>query len=103
MDISQTNQDPRECKHYDADGNLCERRKHKADVDGTYWVDPCHLFHGYQCPDFTPKTPQLCAQYGVDGGCHEHSQKHGSTHVSIRCKAECGEPCENYKTKTDKQ
>ena len=49
-------QDPQDCKHFDADGNLCDKNKHKAEVDGTYWVYPCQLFHGYHCHDFAPKT-----------------------------------------------
>lgn len=49
-----TTQDPRECKHYIAEDNLCGRIK--AKMGDTYWVNPCRLFHGYTCPDFTPKT-----------------------------------------------
>ena len=45
---------------------------------------------------------KYCTHYGADGGCHKHSQTHGNIHVSIRCKAECGEPCEDFTTKTDK-
>ncbi len=53
----ETAQDPRECKHYNPEcDHTCDRNKHKAEVDGTYWVYPCRLFHGYHCPDFTPKT-----------------------------------------------
>lgn len=48
--------DSQECKHYGADGNLCDKNKHKAEVGGTYWVYPCKLFHGFPCTDFATKT-----------------------------------------------
>ena len=52
-------QDPRECKHYNPEcDHACDRKKHKAEVDGTYWVYPCRLFHGFHCPDFTSKSKQ---------------------------------------------
>ena len=53
-------QDTRECKHYNPGcNNTCDKNKHKAEVDGAYWVNPCRLFHGFHCPDFTPKTDKI--------------------------------------------
>lgn len=54
-----------------------------------------------QQPD--KKYPRSCAHYGADGGCHKHSKTHGNIHVSIRCKAERGEPCEDFTPKNEKK
>lgn len=43
-------QDPRECKHY-----LGVARCEFQDEATLENESPCHLFHGYHCPDFTPK------------------------------------------------
>lgn len=93
-------QDPRKCKHYVDMLGYCEL-KHSWSL--AHNLCPYECGKKCACPDFTPKDPRGCAHYGADGGCHKHSQKHGNIHVSMRCKAECGEPCEDYKTKTDKQ
>ena len=51
-----TAQDPRECKHFNADDcATCDKQKHKGKFDWCYWVYPCRLLHGFHCPDFTPK------------------------------------------------
>ena len=91
--MNMSEQDPLECKHY----------YYNTGGGWTHWCvnsnAPCRII----CSDFAPKYPRNCTHYGADGGCHEHSQKHGNVHVSIRCKAECGEPCEDFKTKNDEK
>lgn len=52
MTQTPTEQRPQECEHY-----------YKNLGGGwTHWCvnlnAPCRLFHGYHCPDFTPKTKE---------------------------------------------
>lgn len=50
--MTPTEQRPQECEHY----------FYNIDGGWTHWCvnlnAPCRLFHGYYCPDFTPKTKE---------------------------------------------